>query len=593
MLASKDLNRQPVRSISVPNRYRKHKSVDVEDRNPRSSPYDEVENMVYKEKVAEHPESPVNRPRARNLEGKHRTHVQIMSRTLLQAITDDQRNMAFSQAQQMLDHKIETLHDIEISEGIVSSLCLQLGYVLNKGNSYVQDIVTIFSLLSLVYQCSDKSKAKSFQQAGEDLFRMIEIAFDNIRDTEYFDWCTYHIMRVVRALSRVKEASIAMVRQEEMLNIIRIIILDTDSNLGAKLDAVATLKNITYYAEDHRLKILHHPGLIDALIRTCTVHGDEMGKEFASAVIRNLAMAQNTKIPMVEHSCLLDVLVELTDDPDLKTRRNAISAIGSLAIADENSIAFVTHGEGIILQIMRRLVEEEEDAIIRRRAARALRCFGRKETVEMIVDCKDIVNSLCKVAMQDKSIEAQIEAIEALACYISHAHEMTSYYKKMLDAMVNIANSSPPLSCLVTLVKTMNTLSCFDRHQKPMTDHPELLQTVCQIAKKSKATVTCLEQAASVFYNLSCDEESREKITTPQILEVLVSIGSKDDADAILANAFAVRTLVNLAKFEDNRIVMAQENGLLKCLIQFASTSQDSTTKDEVKATIITLIPSL
>ncbi len=523
--------------------------------------------------------------------------------------------MAFSQAQQMLDHKLETLHDIEINEGIVSSLCLQLGYVLNKGTNYVQDIVAVFSLLSSVYQCSDKSKAKSFAQTGEDLFRMIELAFDSIRDTEYFDWCTYHIMRVMRALSRVKEASIAMVRQEEMLNIIRIIILDTDSNLGAKLDAVATLKNITYYAEDYRLQILHHPGLIDSLIRTCTVHGDEMGKEFASAVIRNLAMAGNTKIPMVEHSCLLDVLVELTDDPDLKTRRNAISAIGSLAIADENSVAFVTHGEGIILQIMRRLVlqSEEPDAIIRRRAARALRCFGRKETVEMIVhgDCHDIVDSLCKVAMNDTSIEAQIEAIEALACYISHAHEMAPYYKQMLDAMVSIANSSPPYSCLETLVKTMNTLSCFDRHRRPMADHPELLRAVCQIcqiahsragvasgvasspSRRSPVTFTCLEQAASAFYNLSCDNDVSETIIIPSILEVLVLMGVNDDTDAMLACTFAVRTLVNLAKVGSSRGIMAQQDGLLKCLIQFASTSQDSATKDDVKSTIINLIPSL
>jgi len=511
---------------------------------------------------------------------------------LLQSITDEQRALVFNQAIKAFDHKIEALHDIEVTEGVVPALCLQLGYALNKGEEHVEEIVTIFSLLSLVYQCSDKAKTKSFEQAGDDLFRMIECAFDNVRDTQYFDWCTYHMMRVIRALSRTKEASLAMVNQEEMLNIIRIIILDSDSNFVAKLDAVATLKNITYYAEDDRLKILHHPGLMDALIRLCTVHGDEMGKEFASAIIRNLAMSPNTKVPMVEHSCLLDVLVELTDDPDLKTRRNAISAIGSLAIADENSIAFVTHGEGIILQIMQRLVLEEEDSIIRRRAARALRCFGRKETVEMIVDCRGIVDSLCNVAMKDSSVEAQIEAIEALACYISHANEMSSYYNKMLDAMVNIANSSPPPSCIETLIKTMNTLSCSARHRKPMTDHPDLLKTVSQIAKTQK-TVTCLEQTSSAFYNLSCDEEAREKMISSQILRMLINIGSNELEDGMLASTYAVLALVNLATPESNRICMAQEDGLLKCLIQFASVSQDSATKDQVKSTIIKLIPAL
>jgi len=387
-----------------------------------------------------------------------------------------------------------------------------------------------------------------------------------------------------------------MVNAGETLDIIRIVILDDESNLGTKLDAVATLKNITYYVEDKRLQILNHPGLIDALIKLCTVHGDEMGKEFASAVIRNLAMAPTTKVPMMEYSCLIDVLVELTEDPDVKTRRNAVSAIGSLAIADENSLTFVTHGEGVVLRIMKRLVETEEDSIIRRRAARALRCFGRKETVEMIVDCRGIVDTLCNAAMNDTSVEAKIEAIEALACYISHANEMTPYYNRMLDAMVNIGNSSPPPSCIEALIKTFNTLACFDRHRKPMADHPGLLQTFSIIALNEKKSSTCLEQVASAFHNLSQDESARKELAKPHILPLLVTIGStacENDGDNALARSYANLAIVNVAIPESNRIQMAKESGLLNSLIQFASTSEDSESKESVKATIIKLIPCL
>ena len=67
---------------------------------------------------------------------------------------------------------------------------------------------------------------------------------------------------------------------------------------------------------------------------------------------------------MVEISGILDILVQLMDDQNLKTRRNAVSAVGSLAIADENSMIFVTHGEGVILRTMQRLVEEEENTLL-------------------------------------------------------------------------------------------------------------------------------------------------------------------------------------------------------------------------------------
>ena len=105
------------------------------------------------------------------------------------------------------------------------------------------------------------------------------------------------------------------------------------------------------------------------------------------------AITTDTKVPMVAYCTLLDTLVQLMDDSNLKTRRNAVSAIGSLAISDENSMAFVTHGEGIIVKIMRRLVENEFDAVIRRRAVRALRCFGRKDTIDMLADRLGIINS--------------------------------------------------------------------------------------------------------------------------------------------------------------------------------------------------------
>ena len=117
----------------------------------------------------------------------------------------------FNQAQKAFDHKIEALHDIEVKEGIVTSLCLQLGYVLNKGDKHVQEIVTIFSLLALTYQCSDKEKTRSFHNNGKDLFRLISFAFDNVRETQYFDWCTYHMMRVMRSLSRTKTANFATI----------------------------------------------------------------------------------------------------------------------------------------------------------------------------------------------------------------------------------------------------------------------------------------------------------------------------------------------------------------------------------------------
>jgi len=531
--------------------------------------------------------------RQRTTELKHTSNVRRISRSIHQSITNAQRMEAFFDAQNTFDHRSEGLHDIEVKEGVVPSLCLQLGYILNKAPPDGRDIANIFHILSLVYECSDSVREKSFHELGRDLLRMTHDAFDSIQDTEQSGWSSYHIMKVFRSLSRLRSASVAMVHHEHILAILQTVVLDRETNLGAKLEAIATLKNISFYAEDFRYVILQHPGLLDALIKVCTDRGDDVGREFASAVVRNLAMAPDTKVPMAEHSCLLDVLIELADDSNQKTKRNAVSAIGSLAIEDENSMVFVTHGEGVILQIMQRLLEKDSDAIVRRRAARALRCFGRKDTVGMIVDRQEIVESLSRVAMGDPTIEAQVEAVEALACYISHAETMSPYYGSIMDAIIKIAKSSPSSSCIETLAKTMNMLACHESHRIPMVNHVYLLETMTSLATNLSSTSISRKYVAKALHSLSSEDDNREKMACTHMLITLIAIASDEKDECGTARQHAIRTLNNLAQNERNKKPMVDAKGLLKCLLEYATISLDLTLKDETKVTILNLLPSL
>ena len=120
----------------------------------------------------------------------------------------------------------------------------------------------------MVYQCSDEIRDASFSHVGIDLLRMMFFSFHLVQNTDYFGWASYHIMKVMRSLSRLKDASIVMTQHDDALTILQIVILDEAVNLGAKLEAIATLKNITFFAEDFRLRIMSHPGLFDALIKT-------------------------------------------------------------------------------------------------------------------------------------------------------------------------------------------------------------------------------------------------------------------------------------------------------------------------------------
>ena len=479
-----------------------------------------------------------------------------------------------------------------MNEGIVASLCFQLGHLLNSSDLHDEDVGRVFFLISLVYQCSDSVRETCFHQLGKELLTMCHNSFVLLRETKHFDWSSYQIVKVLRALSRLRSASITMIRHEECMSIFQSMLMKENIHNDARHEAVMTLKNISFYADGFRLTMIQHPGLLDAIIHNCSDNGDDLGREHTSAVLRNLAMAPDTKIPMTEHSCLLDALVQLTEDYNPKTKRNAVSAITSLAIEGRNSMIFVTHGEGVILQIMKRLVEEDSDPVVRRRAARALRSFGRRDTVEMIVDSRGIVDALCRVAMNDSNVETQVEAIEALACYVTHTHGMTSYYSNIMNSIIKISRSSQSACCIEALAKTMNALAYFESNRLPMVNHYALLKTLTSIATHPMSTTLSKEFSASALYNLSCEDNNRSTMSSSYVLKTLISLASNERAEALVTRSYAVKSLVKLATLETNRKCMAKETGLIRCLLHYATTTTDGV-KDDVKATIISLTPSV
>ena len=161
-------------------------------------------------------------------------YIYFSEKVIHQSITTTQRAAAFLDAQKAFDHKLEGLHDIEVKAGVVPSLCLQLGFILNKGPPDGTDVANIFHVLSLVYECSDSVREESFHQLGQDLLRLIYDAFNSIRSTEQSGWSSYHIMEVLRSLSRLRSASVAMVNQKNTLTILQITVLDDKGNLRYK-----------------------------------------------------------------------------------------------------------------------------------------------------------------------------------------------------------------------------------------------------------------------------------------------------------------------------------------------------------------------
>ena len=104
-----------------------------------------------------------------------------------------------------------------------------------------------------------------------------------------------------------------------------------------KLEIVAMLKNLSFYTEDYRAKIVRHEDLLIALTRVCNSSSSNVMREGVASVLRNLAMGTNVKVSLGRNPYILNTILALSSDPNVRIRRDAVNATLSLALTAENN----------------------------------------------------------------------------------------------------------------------------------------------------------------------------------------------------------------------------------------------------------------
>ena len=512
---------------------------------------------------------------------------------------NNQSSDTFLQALEIVDHDSENLHDIEIQQGMATALCMHMDQVWNNGDLETnhQSSRIILHILSSTFKCSDSVREKTFRDLGTTFVPYILSVMESIwspcvRDSSCAS--VFFAMEIIRSFSRLQSASLEFMRNARLMSLLENLISGSVSEyfISLRVGALAILKNISFYAEDFRFEILERRSLIEAvLIAAIRRDGDE-SREYASAILRNLAMAPDTKEEMVVFPVLLEAIVSLLSDPNPKTRRNAVSAIGSISIAEDNSLILVLHGDGAILNILLRLMRFDDDYVIRRRAARALKLIGRRDTVEMLVNYHGMIEALTDVAINDANWETQIEATETLACYASHLQETVGCSETIIHSLLKICTRTTQSACLEIVLKVVKELTLNQDNLSYMMNISSFLPTIISVIRKSSATNAVVEHASGALFNISKNPEQRSKMASRQVFSALAFIASKN-SEIPQAQMSAVGTIVNLATVPESRKCMATEMGLLKSLMQYATRTQDLELKNDVKSAIMVLIPAL
>lgn len=474
-----------------------------------------------------------------------------------------------------------------VRAGAINALCLQLGFVLNKHQSSSQELNGICRALGLLLHCSDELREASLREVGPDLVALLVKAMRHGNSLSKRE-----VVSVWHAVASCNTGINVMIKCRGLMKSLSMVLRDAEQSNEAAVEALGLLKRLTFNAEESRLQILDQPGMLKSLAQLpFVIHHDVKGIEWLSSIFRNIAVTPSTRVVLAQNTEVLSALIRLASQGSRRATRNVLCTLDCLAMESDYCVGMVMHGDGILLNVLRRMIEEEPDDVVRRRAARALRLLARDKAIPLLINDNILMDSLASCALHDSAREVRIEAASAFTSCSSLVRAPMPQHDAVLESLTNLANEKRVLPEVVA--KALKEQALHPMNRVPMANHVGLLHALAKIAMEGDGSVVAKGYATSALYDLSSEEANREKMATPQVLQALVTNATDRNDDMREARDQSIKTLLNLALVASNLKQMATHEGLLNALVQYAATATEAESKGAVKRVIMSLVPLL
>jgi len=479
-----------------------------------------------------------------------------------------------------------------VEGGIVHVLTLQLGLVLNgRGSSSTttfsnEDIERVCIALDVFYRFSPETTSETaLHTRGKETFRLLSDAFR----------CGV-VLPVVSVWHSCSSRQFgAWLLSTESF------ILESITNgfrkghfqgEGCLLEVLGLIKNISFYGEGEiRQRILHESGLLSSLMSLPEMPLPEKGEEHLSAILRNLALSTTTRVALAQRGEVLTCLVRLANDASIHTLRNLVNTLVSMTMEEDSCLLIIFHGEGVILELLKRFLFCEMDETVRKRAARILRLMARESCVPLLDRNSKLLHCLSDRALNDPSIEVRSEATEAFGKYAGLTVAAMDQHEAVLGALAHLANS--PYIHADVLARAVKEQSSHLENRIPLSRCGKVLDALATIVLSPDISEVVKENVCNAFLNLSRDENTREAIASQSTLNALVHCAETVDTRQSTMREIAVQTLTNLANHPANGKCMAKKSRLIQSLLQFAATTNNDAMKKEVKLVLLKLAAEL
>jgi hypothetical protein len=498
------------------------------------------------------------------------------------------------------------MHNYEIDLGAANALCLKLGYILLQKNTtqkVYMELEMVCASLQMVYRCSADRRIHSFRDIGYT--ELLPLLVQVLNATELQSGPQIHVilqtLHLVRVFCKLDLAKHYLIHYHSLWNALVQLIRSFESvgdNLAEKdadevqLEVLGVVKDLTFRTTDEdKMAVYGVKGLVPTLLHIGRKTSAHRQREGVAAIWWNLAMPSNVGREMTNHSEVLTSLQGLMLPEDtVKTRRNAISSVGNLATVADNHERLLSHQDGNLIQCLM-TAAHDEDTDIRRRSMRTLRCLCSGEAGHALRRQGNFCDFLASVAQHDLDRDTRVQALECMAYIAADKESLTEVGPGTTMALIRIIENSNESRLTTSACRSLSP--CLSNSDSTLVGLSAAFYSALATAVAESSDADSHRNVANVLSRLAETDGFADKVPTCALLNLLAALISQVGPDFDQSRTTAISAIKALAENDGNKRAMAEHEGLLTALVNYAMTTEESKKKDEAKVLILKLIPEL
>lgn len=494
-----------------------------------------------------------------------------------------------------------------IEEGALQALVLHLHCILpmtTKPRAEIKHIVCLINLL--LKSCPKHLRSRIYLDLNVDFFNLLSSELLQIQNEVssahralHFPW-----LEILHISSSTLEGSHQILRSRITLIRLTFLLRDVESSEDSLCEILGVLKNVSFYCEEDRRYLLSLPHFLVSLTELASRTFSEKIIELLSAILRNVSLSFDCQHAIASSSDVLGAICRMAGLPNAVVLRNILKTLTNLAMNHELCVLILLHSDGLLLNIIKRLIRSNGDNMntnnssssVRRRSARILRLLSNESSIQILLRDSDVIPLLANLAWRDKSPDVRYEASETFARCAAMVNSDQSNYDTILDGLMLLRDNNSISA--ESFARALKGQSCSKKNCEIIARRQDLVDAIVNIAISTLVSGAVKVDACSVLWNLSNEfSKNASIIASSSILHALVqnasiSARNEDEMDPIIVSRqkLAIQTIAKLAEQPLNRKTMVCHDKLLQTLIQFASTQPDNEVKAMVKQVILWLV---